>query len=259
MFQGMKTRINSCGITECSPNWSWDTGSRGFNDYDLWTVFRGRGEIEVNGVVYPIESGSSFILPPNTHIKGRHNPQNPLYTVNVHFSLISGGQAVFPFNTERRYIENQTFYRELLNRVVSNYYRGEEDIAHKWLDITLDEFYSSADYIQDSLSSQVHNRIVQEMCVTINESVATAPSLAEFAQKYGYSATYLGKTFHRVAKVGFSEYLLTARINQAKIMLKTTELSVAQIATELGFCDTCFFVKQFRKAVGLPPGAYRKS
>ncbi|MBR2988744.1 MAG: AraC family transcriptional regulator [Clostridia bacterium] len=41
-------------------------------------------------------------------------------------------------------------------------------------------------------------------------------------------------------------------------MLKTTEVSVTDIAKELGFCDTCFFVKQFRKAVGITPGAFRK-
>ena len=259
MFQGMKTRINSCGVTECAPSWNWDTGVRGFNDYDLWAVFSGVGEIEIGGTVYAVESGMCFILPPNTHIRGRHNAQNPLFTVNVHFTLVQNDKAVFPFLVKRRYIENQVFFRELLNRVISNYYRGEEDVAHKWLEVSLDEFFASADYLQDSPSSLVHNRIVQEMEVVINENVSSAPSLADFAQKYGYSATYLGKTFHKIAGVGYAEYLLSARINQAKIMLKTTEFSVADIAKELGFCDTCFFVKQFRKAVGVTPGAFRKN
>ena len=259
MFQGMKTRINSCGVTECAPSWSWDTGVHGFNDYDLWAVFGGSGEIEINGVKYEVKGGMCFILPPNSHIKGSHNPQNPLFTVNVHFTLISDDKAVFPYKLERRYIENQVFFRELLNRVILNYYRGEEKLAHKWLEVSLSEYFSSADYIQDSALSLVHNRIVQEMCVIINENVSSAPSLNDFAQKYGYSATYLGKTFHKIAGVGYAEYLLSARINQAKIMLKTTELNVADIANELGFCDTGFCVKQFKKAVGMPPGAFRKS
>lgn len=259
MFQGLKLRINSCGISDCGASWSWDTSSRGFNDYDLWAVFRGAGELEVGDRSYAIESGMCFLLPPNTHVKGRHNPSNPILTVNIHFSFIENGRGVFPFQVQRRYVSNQAFFHELLERAVSTYYRGDEESAERWLEVSLDEFFASADCLDETPSAVVHNRIVQEICAEINGAVASAPSLAEFAQKYGYSATYLGKMFHRIAKVGFAEYLLSARINQAKIMLKTTERSVNEIASELGFCDTCFFVKQFKKYVGLPPGAYRKA
>jgi YesN/AraC family two-component response regulator len=81
--------------------------------------------------------------------------------------------------------------------------------------------------------------------------------LADYSAGYGYSATYFGKLFHRVVGVSFSEYLVNARINQAKILLKTSEMSVSQIAYYLGYCDVSYFTRQFKKIVGCPPNSFR--
>ena len=30
--------INSCGVSDCPPEWSWITGENGFGDYDIWAA-----------------------------------------------------------------------------------------------------------------------------------------------------------------------------------------------------------------------------
>ena len=57
-------RINSCGISDCPADWSWNTV--GFPDYDLWTVLRGKGTIICGGEPMEITAGKSFLLCPNT-------------------------------------------------------------------------------------------------------------------------------------------------------------------------------------------------
>ena len=79
-------KINLCGVKDCTPDWHWETN--GFNDYDLWAVFRGVGVLEVDGVEYEVKAGTCLLLPPNTKICGRHDPKNPLLTANVHFHFL---------------------------------------------------------------------------------------------------------------------------------------------------------------------------
>ena len=48
-MQAFFLKVNSCGISDCRPEWHWDIN--GFNDYDLWTVFRGKGKLQVGDTI----------------------------------------------------------------------------------------------------------------------------------------------------------------------------------------------------------------
>ena len=56
-----------------------------------------------------------------------------------------------------------------------------------------------------------------------------------------------------------SEYIKNARINQAKLLLSSTHLTVEAIALSLGYYDACYFSRQFRQATGYTPNGYRKN
>ena len=105
--------------------------------------------------------------------------------------------------------------------------------------------------------SAAHQKYVTEICDRINASPEAKHVLSELATEYGYSATYLGKLFHKNVGISFSNYLLNARINYAKILLLNSKLSVGEIAEKLGYYDTAHFINQFKKTVGCTPNAYR--
>lgn len=54
------------------------------------------------------------------------------------------------------------------------------------------------------------------------------------------------------------EYLHEYRLEQAKLLLVTTEWSVAQIAERVGFRHTPYFSSCFKRRVGVPPLRYRR-
>lgn len=56
----------------------------------------------------------------------------------------------------------------------------------------------------------------------------------------------------------FAKYLINVRIEQAKILLRETNLSVAEICKRVGYNDLKHFVTTFEKAAGVKPGTYRK-
>jgi AraC-like DNA-binding protein len=51
--------------------------------------------------------------------------------------------------------------------------------------------------------------------------------------------------------------LIRTRVERASWLLKTSELSLEDIAAECGFTDVYYFIRQFRKRIGITPGRYR--
>ena len=248
-------KINWCGIKDCAPEWHWETN--GFYDYDLWAVFRGAGIIEIDGIPYEAKEGMCFLLPPNTRICAQHDPKTPLLTANIHFHFLQNEQPVFPFLVERRFLVNVNFFKELLNHSLSAFYRTQTQESAEWLTVVLNEFFSSPKIQEKNTISNLHIVCVQNICRQINENIAESTSLSAFASAYGYSTTYLGKIFHKITGISFSQYLLNARINQAKLLLRTSDLPISAIAEQLGYYDTSHFIKQFKQIVGRSPKVYR--
>ena len=64
---------------------------------------------------------------------------------------------------------------------------------------------------------------------------------------------------HRNFGLPIGEYVNTLRINEAKRLLESTDLSIQQIAASVGVEDYNYFAKFFKLRVGLSPLKYRKS
>ena len=122
----------------------------------------------------------------------------------------------------------------------------------------LSEYFEATSPEEKSETGGEKSAIVESICDRINLSPEEAHSLAAFASEYGYSADYLGRVFSRTAGISFSEYLANARVNKAKFLLSSTSLSIEGVAEALGYYDTCYFTRQFKRITGTSPGKYRK-
>ena len=244
--------INSCGIYDCDANWSWKT--KGNKDYTLWAVFRGEGTLTLCDTPHSVMSGTCFLIPPQTLTQGMHNPDNRLFVYSVHFSTNNGTCGI---GSKR--IVNVSFFKELFDRTILFFNMNRIDLAQAYLKVLLNEFFSFPDAQngQQNPESIAHQRCITEICDRINSTPAAKHRLSVLAAEYGYSATYLGKLFHKSVGISFSNYLLNSRINYAKILLMNSELSISEIAEKLGYYDTAHFVNQFKKIVGSTPTAYR--
>jgi AraC-like DNA-binding protein len=77
-------------------------------------------------------------------------------------------------------------------------------------------------------------------------------------------AKHMGCSHKELHQVTLSETGLSAKaflmgriLAEAERLLSTTVLSVAAISDELGFHEATYFVKFFRRSVGMTPGQYR--
>ena len=83
-------------------------------------------------------------------------------------------------------------------------------------------------------------------------------SLAAMATVAGLERRTLLRRFASATGMSPMEYCRAVRIARARELLEGGDTSQKQIAQSLGYRDVASFARVFRKAVGSPPGAYRK-
>lgn len=84
-------------------------------------------------------------------------------------------------------------------------------------------------------------------------------SAEDIAVHAGYSASYLRKLFKDEYDCSPVDYLLNLRICKAKEFLKSTNLSAKEIAEKVGYQNTKYFYKVFKKETGFTATAYREN
>jgi AraC-like DNA-binding protein len=78
-----------------------------------------------------------------------------------------------------------------------------------------------------------------------------------YADKLSITTNYLNRITKEVLGFTSKKYILTKIIQEAKNLLSYTSLSVAQISDELTFDAPSYFVRLFRKYVGMTPKQFR--
>lgn len=92
----------------------------------------------------------------------------------------------------------------------------------------------------------------------INAYYSEDINLESLAQEVFVSSYYLSHLFRREMGVTFSDYLAKVRIEKAKALLMEG-VSVENTAERVGYNDSNYFIKIFKKYVGITPAKYRKS
>ncbi len=59
--------------------------------------------------------------------------------------------------------------------------------------------------------------------------------------------------------LSYQQFLTNIRIHHSEHLLKSTSLTIAQIAEDTGYQNPETFIRAFHRAKGCPPGAYRKT
>jgi YesN/AraC family two-component response regulator len=108
------------------------------------------------------------------------------------------------------------------------------------------------------LSAQAQ-RLVRQAMAYIHQHYADSISRADLARHVALSQDYLTACFRKELGVTPITYLNRYRVNQAKQLLTDTDQSVTEIALQVGFSDSGYFSRVFRREVGLSPEAYRQA
>lgn len=93
----------------------------------------------------------------------------------------------------------------------------------------------------------------------INEHLDDQISLSDVAGRLFLSPGYFAQLFKKETGKSFTEYVADCKKEQAKEMLKLTNLSIQEISLRVGFSDQRYFSRWFKSHVGITPSEYRQT
>ena len=92
----------------------------------------------------------------------------------------------------------------------------------------------------------------------IQQHYQEALRLEDVSTAVGFNATYFSTLFKKETGQNFMDYLTELRISKAKELLCGEELSVQDVAEQVGYRDLKYFSRLFKKNAGISPSDYKK-
>lgn len=98
-----------------------------------------------------------------------------------------------------------------------------------------------------------------ELEVWVRQHYTEDVSLEDAAASMGMSPFYFSRQVKTATGKTFLEFITAYRIERAKQRLASTELPVSEVGRSVGYPDSNYFAKVFKRSVGCTPSAYRGS
>lgn len=103
----------------------------------------------------------------------------------------------------------------------------------------------------DHLSQTIKNYILNNL--------EFLPCIEDISAKFLISPNKLYSIFRSEFNMTVKQFVLNARINKAKSLLKNSDLPISDISVAVGFSDYNYFIRIFKKHTSVSPLQYRKS
>lgn len=118
--------------------------------------------------------------------------------------------------------------------------------------------FNAAAY-QNEADSSHHDELVAQVQQQLQSNLSAPLSVAELADAVQLSPRTLSRRFKRATGLTPLSYLQSLRIASAKDLLRHSNLSVGEIAWQLGVQDVSYFSQLFRRHCDMSPLKYREA
>lgn len=143
-------------------------------------------------------------------------------------------------------VHQPTHNRETVYGLVTALICYYDDIARRHMPLPNEPYSRGRDIFERFLS-------------LVNKHCRAHRTLAFYADRLCITERYLGTLVKTASGMTAKEWIDRAVVTAAKVMLRHTDKQAAQIAYELGFSNTSFFNKYFKRLTGTTPLEYRRS
>ncbi len=117
------------------------------------------------------------------------------------------------------------------------------------------DHYSKAPILAKSRAQQVFDGFIH----LVNEHASHQHTLRFYADRLFITERYLSKLILQASNTPAKEWIDRAIVTSAKVALKYSDISIANLSDELSFPNVSFFCKFFKRMTGMTPTAFRES
>lgn len=233
--------------------------------YQLHYVVEGEGLFCIGGETISLGANMFSLVPPGTShgIQSVQVSQNGVMRI-LEVKFIASGEE-FLSDLEKISMHcvgtndlQWLLYQAFLESVQVDVYakKSASFLFYSWLYRAIRQYKLSSREQSGKLArKQPVTHVKEYLDAHLGEEV----SLDAVAELTGYSKNYLCQIFRESTGMTINTYLNAARINKATELLVNTNMELAEIAEKCGYNSVHYFIKTFKKMIGIPPGSYRRS
>lgn len=250
--------IQMSGISYCDSTYKIDR--RNSPIYCFEYINKGQGTIHVNGETFTPAEGDVYILPKGKDHLYYSDARNPWEKIwfNINGSLIDNLMQVYKLNNIY-HIENldlsELFYKMFMtaqekSETPAEIFQKASIIFHE----ILLKIYSKVEPPR-----KIDNETALQLQQYIDNNIENKLSIRDLSNHIFRSPSQAIHIFKKEFGVTPYDYLLSKKIETAKLLLINTNLPIKQIALKLSFSDEHYFSNYFKARTGMSPFGFRKN
>ena len=233
---------------------------------ELFYVVDGKGEFNIQGQRFPVKANDFVIINPQVEHTELSSPDEPLEYIVLgikglsfsNLTPVSEGGHPFSFFNLRDEQKDILRYLNAMVQEATSQQMSYELVCHNLLEILLIKIlrhqHFDLEVGKQSKTTKDISFIKHYLETYYHESI----QLEDLASMTHLSRFYISHSFKKEIGMSPMEYLIDIRIKESKILLRTTNYSISQVADIVGFTTPTYFSKQFRKSTGISPTDYRE-
>ena len=233
---------------------------------ELFYVVDGKGEFNIQGQRFPVKANDFVIINPQVEHTELSSPDEPLEYIVLginglsfsNLTPVSEGGHPFSFFNLRDEQKDILRYLNAMVQEATSQSMSYELVCHNLLEILLIKIlrhqHFDLEVGKQSKATKDISFIKHYLETYYHESI----QLEDLASMTHLSRFYISHSFKKEIGMSPMEYLIAIRIRESKILLRTTNYSISQVADIVGFTTPTYFSKQFRKSTGISPTDYRE-
>lgn len=236
---------------------------------EIMIVLEGQLDFTVDHTTYSLSIGEGAIVFPNQLHSLQTNGQSRIllciFDADFCHSYRKHFQNLRPienqFNRNSTTCHNQTAIQGLV-QLTRTFRKGTpmpesvQALAEGYLTLLLADIFTHITLEPKTVSNDLE--LEQQLLIYLDTHYTENLSLELLSKEFGVSRFVLSRLFTDKLHTTFPYYVNSKRLELAKDLLSTTDLSITQIALDAGFGSSRTFFREFRQAFHVTPGDYRK-
>ncbi len=118
-------------------------------------------------------------------------------------------------------------------------------------------FFDNRSFSPTLLTSRFHN--LEATRAYLGEHIDRSLTLDQMARHAGLSKSHFSRLFKEQTGYSPTDYFIHLKMQRACMLLSLSRKSIREIGSDVGYDDPYYFSRIFKRIMGSPPQAYRKS
>lgn len=238
--------------------------------YQIWYVSSGNCNHKIDNRNFNLSAGDLIIIPPFSYHSMNSECEN-LEVIGIDFTETFLSEAdtntifftclnpLFVREKEKNSIFTEIAFKELISEMFDEYTSTKKfsELVIRSNLLKLIVLLERKSARKDVFEQSGFTHAISEVLQYIHNNIETKISIKDLCHLSHLSATSLGVHFKKATGRSVISYINKIRTDKAKQLLKETNISITDIAYELGFGDGAYFNRIFKKETGLCPKDYR--